>query len=193
MERTAIIVSFSSKIGGNCDQISTYIRTICGISAKIYRFTDFIIHPCGGCGYECFANSRRCPYIDDAEYRILEEICNSSITYFVLPNYCNFPCAHFFTFNERSQCFFQHHAERLEQYLNVPKRFVVVSNTGTENFIEALEQHTNKEPKILFLSAKHYGKVSIEGTILQSDAAKADLRRFIQTGDIQSRTPAMSV
>ncbi len=193
MERNAVIVSFSSKKGGNCEQISAYIRSVCGIPAKIYRFTDFIIHPCGGCGYECFADNRQCPYIDDPEYMMLDEICNSTITYFVLPNYCNFPCAHFFTFNERSQCFFQRHAERLEQYLSVPKQFIVVSNTGTKNFMEALAQHTDKEPEILFISAKHYGKISIEGTILQSDAAKADLCRFIQAGAIPASTPSIPV
>ncbi len=180
MEKMEIIVSFSSKTGGNCEQISEYIREVCGSPTKIFRFTDFIIHPCGGCGYECFADNRRCPYINDPEYRIIEEICNSSKTFFVLPNYCNYPCAHFFIFNERSQCFFQRHPERLERYLDIPKQFVVVSNTGKETFVEALTQHTNKKPDILFLSARHYGKVSIEGTILQSDDAKADLYRFVK-------------
>jgi len=185
MEKHAIIVSFSSKIGGNCDQICDYIRSICAYPVKTYRFIDFFIHPCGGCSYECFADNRSCPYIDDMEYRILEDICASSITYFVLPNYCNYPCAHFFTFNERSQCFFQNHTARLDTYLNVPKQFIVVSNTGKENFIEAMRQHTNDEPDILFLSAKHYGKVSIKGTIMESEAAKADIRNFLHTEAIQ--------
>lgn len=29
------------------------------------------------------------------------------MVYFSLPNYCNYPCANFFIFNERSQCYFQ--------------------------------------------------------------------------------------
>jgi len=102
-----------------------------------------------------------------------------------VPNYCNYPCANFFIFNERSQCFFQHHEERLEKYLRVPKRFIVVSNTETANFREAMTQHTNSNPEILFLSAKKYGKVSIEGTILESDDAKADLQRFVKAYTIQ--------
>jgi len=179
MEKHVVIVSFSSKADGNCDQISTFIQSILQLPVKIYRFADFSIHPCGACRYECFENNRDCPYIDDMEYTILDDISASAFTYFVLPNYCNFPPAQFFAFNERSQCYFQNHNERLEAYLNVPKKFVVISNTGKENFVEALRQHTNDEPEILFMSAKHYGKVSIAGDILKSEAAKADIRSFI--------------
>lgn len=180
MKKKAIIVSFSSRNGGNCEQIGEYIRGLCGDSAKIYRFTDFSIHPCGGCRYECFTDNRSCPYFDDMEYKLLEEISASDKTYFVLPNYCDFPCAHFFIFNERSQCYFQKHEERLEAYLRVPKQFIVVSNTGKKNFIEAMRQHTDGEPEILFLSAKRYGKLSIAGNILESENAKSDIREFLR-------------
>lgn len=189
MDKNVVILSFSSRNGGNCEQISEYIRILHGSNAKLFRFTDFIIHSCGSCDYECFADNSWCPYIHDPEYRLLEEICGSSLTYFVVPNYCNYPCANFFTFNERSQCFFQRHAERLERYLRVPKRFIVVSNTGRENFYEAMSQHTDDKPEILFLSAKQYGKVSIEGTILESDEAKSDIRRFVQTETIPNPKP----
>ena len=109
----------------------------------------------------------------------MSDICASEMAIFVLPNYCDFPCGHFFMFNERSQCFFQKHEERLEAYLQVPKKFIVVSNTGKENFIEAMRQHTECEPEILFLSAKHYGKSSIAGNLMESEAAKADIRQFL--------------
>ncbi len=151
MEKPVVIISFSSRNDGNCEKISEYIRSLQNLSVKEYRFTDFSIHPCGACRYECFENNRNCPYIDDMEYTILDEICASAFTFFVLPNYCNFP----------------------------PAQFIVVSNTGKENFVEALRQHTNDEPEILFLSAKCYGKVSIAGDILESEAAKADIRSFI--------------
>lgn len=176
-----VIVSFSSKNQGNCDQISDFIASVCTYPTRIYRFTNFIIHPCGGCRYECFANNRSCPYIDDMEYAILDQICASSMTYFVLPNYCDYPCANFFIFNEKSQCYFQNHEDRLETYLNVPKQFIVVSNTGKSNFVEAMRQHINGAPEILFLSAKQYGKMSIAGNILESKEAKADIRRFLKT------------
>ena len=38
-------------------------------------------------------------------------ITDSDLSYFIVPNYCDYPCANFFIFNERSQCFFQHHPE----------------------------------------------------------------------------------
>ncbi len=179
MEKPVVIISFSSRNDGNCEKISEYIRSLQNLSVKEYRFADFSIHPCGMCQYECFKNNRKCPYIDDMEYTILDQICASAFTYFVLPNYCNFPPAQFFAFNERSQCYFQNHSERLESYLNVPKQFIVVSNTGKQNFVEAMRQHTSDEPEILFLSAKHYGKISIAGDILESEAVKADIRSFI--------------
>ncbi len=186
MGNKAIIVSFSSRSGGNCEQISEYVHVLCGDSAKKYRFSDFSIHPCGDCQCECFANNQGCPYFDDMEYKLLDEICASDRTYFVLPNYCDYPCAHFFIFNERSQCFFQNHEERLDAYLRVPKRFIVVSNTGRDNFIEAMRQHTNGEPEILFLSAKYYGKSSIAGDILDSDAAKSDIRNFLNLEEVSA-------
>lgn len=63
----------------------------------------------------------------------------------------------------------------------MPKRFIVVSNTGKENFLEAMRQHTNDKPQILFLSPKHYGKPSIAGNIMDSEAAKVDIQNFIDT------------
>lgn len=66
--------------------------------------------------------------------------------------------------------------------MHVPKKFIVVSNTGKENFIEAMRQHTDGEPEILFLSAKHYGKLSIAGNILESSNAKSDIRGFLHIG-----------
>lgn len=175
---SCVIVSFSSRKSGNCEQISNFICSKMSTYKK-YQFTEFIIHPCGNCHYECFQDNLACPYIEDMEYKLLEAICGSEMAYFVLPNYCDYPNANFFAFNERSQCFFQNHPERLEQYLNVPKKFVVVSNTGMDNFYSVLQQHS-MEPEILFLSAKQYGKSSVNGTILESGAARADLERFIQ-------------
>ena len=92
---------------------------------------------------------------------------------FIVPNYCDYPCANFFIFNERSQCHFQGHGELLERYLNVPKKFIVVSNTGRENFVQAFRYHVaeNIGPDILFLSAKTYGKNSTDGDLLDAPDA----------------------
>lgn len=99
------------------------------------------------------------------------------MAYFVVPNYCDYPCANFFIFNERRQCYFQNHPELEDRYLNIPKKFIVVNNTGQNHFQEVFAQHVVK-PEILFLSAMYYGKVSIQGDIITSEDAKRDLAAF---------------
>lgn len=173
------IISFSSRPDGNCAQIAGLLQTILGeAETKRFGFSDFAIAPCGACAYECFADGRACPHIADMECVLLDEIVHSDMSYFILPNYCDYPCANYFVFNERSLCFFQQRPELLEQYEKARKRFIVVSNTERENFIRALSYQTEKEPEILFLPAKKYGKVSIEGDLLTSEQAAADIRAF---------------
>ena len=132
------------------------------------------------CGYECFTDRSKCPYYSDMEYRLLDAVTNSDLTYFILPNYCDYPCANYFVFNERSQCYFQGHPELLEAYEKVPKRAIVVSNTNEDNFKTALAYQSYKEPDILFLSAKEYGKDSIRGDLLTSEEALKNIRQFIR-------------
>ena len=104
---------------------------------------------------------------------------HSDAVYFVLPNHCDYPNANYFIFNERSQCFFQGRPDLLEAYLKVPKKCIVISNTNKDNFIRALAYQSDREPEILFLSAKEYGKSSINGDLLTSCEALEDIRRFI--------------
>ena len=146
----------------------------------MYSFSDFNIQPCGGCNYDCFEKREACPHIGDKECEILDAIVHSEITYFILPNYCDYPCANYFSFNERSQCFFQGKTDLLNVYLRIPKRSIVVSNTKEENLIKALAYQTEQEPDILVLSARHYGKSSILGDLLTSKEAAADIIEFIQ-------------
>ena len=143
------IISFSSRKNGNCGKISELIGTKVA-NVQIFSFSDFQISPCGGCDYECFRSREACPHFGDMEYRLLDAVCRSERTNFVLPNYSDYPNAYLFIFNERCQCYFQGHPELLEQYLNVPKKFVVVSNSAGRNFQEAFTQHAADEPEILF-------------------------------------------
>ena len=143
MEKNVIIVSFSSRNHGNCEQISNQIRASYDKQTNVlhYKFSDFEIQPCGKCHYQCFKDNTACPYIGDMEYKLLDEICHSTMAYFVIPNYCDYPCANFFIFNERSQCYFQNHPERLDQYLQIRKKFIVVSNSKAESFLCCLHRN----------------------------------------------------
>lgn len=172
------IVSFSSRKNGNCSQIGEFISTHFS-NVKFYDFADFTLNACGYCSYQCFNGGSNCPFFVDKEREILDTITNSTITYFIVPNYCDFPCSNFFIFNERSLCYFQNNEKLLDTYLQVPKKFIVISNSNLENFKTAFAYHTNDEPDILCLSAKKYGKVSIEGNLLTSKQAVDDLRNFV--------------
>ena len=173
------VVSFSSRAGGNCSQIGKLIRSSCKDS-QFFDFSSFTVHPCGECGYECFSEPEKCPWSADMENRLLDAIIRSDLVYFILPNYCDYPCANFFIFNERSQGFFQGRPDLLDAYEKVPKRAVVVSNTNEESFRQVLAYQAYKEPDILFLPAKEYGKDSIKGDLLTNDKAVSDIIAFVQ-------------
>ena len=177
-----VIVSFSSRSNGNCSQIG---KMICSLTNDpvLFDFSEFDIHPCGHCDAECYEARENCPYFADKEYEILDAVIHSDLVYFVLPNHCDYPCANFFIFNERSQCFFQGRPEILESYLKIPKRSIVISNTNRENFIQALAYHSDNEPEVLFLSAKECGKSSIDGDILTSERAVECIRQFVNRPD----------
>ena len=97
-----------------------------------------------------------------------------------MPNYSDYPCANFFIFNERSQCYFQGRADLLNVYKSVFKRVIVVSNTNEENFWKANSYHSKAEPEILFLPARKYGKSSVKDELLTSEEVLADIVCFIQ-------------
>lgn len=172
------IVSFSSRKNGNCSQIGELIKSLLP-DATLYDFSNFTINSCGDCGYQCFNGGSNCPFFADKECEILNTITSSTVTYFIVPNYCDFPCSNFFVFNERSLCYFQNNAKLLTAYLQVPKKFIVISNSNSENFKAAFAYHTNDAPNILCLSAKKYGKVSVDGNLLTSQQVVEDLREFV--------------
>ena len=173
-----LVISFGGRSGGNCDSISDLLVQRNEPECTIFKFSEQKIHPCGGCRYECF-DTEPCPYREDPEYELLESICQSDLTYFVIPNYCDYPCANYFIFNERSQCFFQGKPERLDEFLRVRKKFIVVSNTNQENFRQILSQNADGEPEILFLSAKKFGRNSVCGDLMASAAAVAEIDQFV--------------
>lgn len=107
----------------------------------------------------------------------MDRILNSSVVYFVIPNYCGFPCANYFAFNERSVGYFDLDNSKLEIYLNVPKRFIIISNS--EGFEDAMQQQTKEQPDIMYLKSRKYQKQSIAGDLLDSEAAKTDLHKFL--------------
>jgi len=176
-----VIINFSGRENGNCHAISQTISNLhLSEDVCIFNFSTLFVNPCGKCNYDCFEDRENCPYKEDSIYKLYESITSSNLAYFIVPNYCNYPNANYFIFNERSQCYFQRHQELLHKYLAVEKKFIVVSNTEAENFAHAFQYQIleDKTPNILFLAAKKYQRISIAGDLMSSPQADADLRKF---------------
>lgn len=136
------------------------------------------IQPCGTCRYECFDKSKTCPYTGDSIWALLDAVCSSDGVYYILPNYQDFPNANFFIYQERMQGYFSQFPGRRKQFRNIRKKYIVISNTGAENFRTVFRHHGGEEPDILVLSSRKFGLSSITPGMTGSDEARAQIRRF---------------
>lgn len=179
------VVNFSGRPNGNCYKIARTVKQALSQDNDILLrdFGALNISPCGRCGYGCFKERTDCPFIGDDIYGLYDSLCGSDLAYYIVPNYCDYPCANFFIFNERGQCYFQNREDLLAKYLTVKKRFIVVSNTDKANFIQAFRYHVpeNAEPEVLFLSAKAFGRTSVAGDLTDLASARQAVIDFISS------------
>lgn len=103
MEGRKLIIGFSGRMNGNCDQIASYIGTE---KDKIVRFADLKVHPCSDCDYQCFRGS--CRYREDDVYGLYSEMLSYDKVILLVPIYCGNPSSLYFVFNERGQDYFSH-------------------------------------------------------------------------------------
>ena len=179
MDKSIVILSFSGRNGGNCEQISEfiehfYIRT----NVHSFKIDNISASSCGGCNYECLRQDMECPRLTESLRRIMDSVMEADLVYYIVPNYCGYPCANYFAFNERSVGYFNQDRNLMDKYMAVKKRFIIISNTES-NFAEAMRQQTNDQPDILYLKSRKYQKQSIAGDLMTSEAAKADLQAFL--------------
>lgn len=109
----------------------------------------------------------------------MDSIRCSDLVYYVIPNFCGMPNAVYYAFNERSVGYFNMDRARMNQYMAVKKRFVIVSNTESTMFVDSMRQQTTTDPKILYLKTGRYQKKSIAGDMMESAEAQADLKAFL--------------
>jgi len=174
------ILNFSGRNDGNCSKIARHIAVR---HAKTYvqsYVVDMRISPCNSCDYECLRSNYMCPNVSDYQTEIMEAVLNSDVTYMIVPNYCGFPCANFMAFNERSVGYFNMDRALMRRYLNVRKRFIIVSNSETAIFQKAMEQQASDTSEVLYLKSSKYGARSIAGDILERLEAVADLDAFLE-------------
>lgn len=178
MYKNVCILNFSDRISGNCSNICSYIANY--HKKSNIRLFDIpkLFSPCSNCDYECLKPGVVCPNLTQHQNELLEYIAGCDITYYVVPNFCGFPCASYFAFNERTVGYFNMDRERMHRYMAAYKRFIIVSNTESATFANAMAQQA-KEPDILYLKTSKYGMRSTAGDLLESDAAVADLQQFL--------------
>ena len=70
----------------------------------------------------------------------------------------------------------------LVYFSDIKHMFIVVSNTGQDNFTAAMRYHVAEgvEPEILFLSAREFGRVSIRGDLMEAAEAREAVLRFVE-------------
>jgi len=174
------IINFSGRRDGNCHDIAGFIKQSLeqNHDVTLFEICDLDVSPCGKCDYECLYKDKICPYAGDDISAIYDALCASNLTYFVLPNYIDYPNSYFFIFNERKQGYF---AQKPGLYLDIPKKFVVVSSTEQDNFKHILGRHNanSSDADFLFLAAKDFDKGGVKGGIMESEQAKQLVRGFI--------------
>lgn len=178
MNKCITILSFSSRADGNCAKISEYVsHYYMQTNVRLYIIDSKNFASCSNCNYECLKQGMRCPHLTENQKTIMDAICNSDLVYFIVPNYCGYPCANYFAYNERSVGYFSLDRAKMNRYMDVPKRFIIVSNT--EGFEKAMQQQTNSKPEILYLKSGKYKRQSIAGDLMDSETVRADLDTFL--------------
>lgn len=178
MAKNTVILNFSGRNTGNCAEIGCYIANYHDNANILSYNVGEYWTPCGKCNYECLKPNMLCPALTDAQRQIMDAIMDADIVYYVVPNYCGFPCANFFSFNERIVGYFNMDRALLNQYKELPKKFIIVSNSENPIFVHAMEQQS-KEPNILFLKTSRYQKNSYAGDLMTSHEAQKDLTAFL--------------
>lgn len=180
MDKKVTILSFSTRGNGNCARISEYLTQFYNrTNVQAFVIDSGSFSPCGGCSYECLKPGQKCPRLNTEHTAIMNRICDSDLVFFIVPNYCGYPCANYFAFNERTVGFFNLDKELMNRYMSVKKGFIIISNTQGNNFVTAMRQQTAGEPDMLYLQTRKYGKQSIAGDLLESEDAIADLDAYL--------------
>lgn len=177
--KNLIILNFSSRNNGNCASVAEAVanqfdRTNVQIVSVCRYF-----RPCSDCDYECLRNGAKCPSMDRGADAVMQAVCDCDIAYYVIPNYCGVPCSNYYAFSERSVGWFNGDREKMARYMSVDKRFIFVSNSMNEAFTNVVKQHSAGKSDVLQLASRKYSKRSIDGDILGSEEAMADLVRFV--------------
>lgn len=172
-----LIISFSGRRGGNCDQIAEFIASD---GDKTVYFRDLDIHPCSGCDYECF--SGECKYKADDIYGLYNEMCGYEKVILIVPMYCGNPSSLYFIFNERCQDYFMHN----DTYEVIIKQLYSIGVYGsaeeTPDFLPRLEKWFNGsgyQNRVLGIERHLHGQ-KINDNVLDVPQVRAQIKEFLE-------------
>lgn len=182
MNKNIVLMQFSSRENGNCSAICKHIQNrYTAENVSTFIMDANTVQACSNCNYECLTPGKNCPNLSHQQSAAMDAICNADVVYYLIPNYCGYPCANYFVYNEKSVGYFNGDRALMQKYMEVPKRFIIISNTEGANFENAIRQQTKGELDILYMKTSKYGKRSTAGDIMESDAAQADLDAFLDS------------
>ena len=172
-----LIISFSGRENGNCDDIARYIAAG---GDRIVHFRELNVHPCSGCGYECFHGE--CKYRADDSYGLYGEMCAYDKVVLIVPMYCGNPASLYFLFNERSQDYFMHN----DTYDEIVKRLYIIGVYGkadtAPDFIPCLEKWFDCSPyrnRVLGIQRHLYGQ-KLHDRVLERSEVRAQIDSFLK-------------
>lgn len=172
-----LIISFSARADGNCDDILHYLASENDIGIF---FRNMNVHACSDCAYECFEGF--CKYHDDEIYSLYESMPAYNKVILIVPMYCGNPSSLYFKFSERCQDYFMHNEERYEEILS--KLYIIgvygAKNSG-QNFLSCFEQWFDCSAyhgRVLGIERHVYGQ-KMDDKILDVEEVKEKLERFL--------------
>lgn len=171
-----LIISFSGRTNGNCDQIASFVAEK---SDSVVLFRELQTHPCSHCEYECFDGE--CRYRADDIYALYESMQHYDKVVLIVPIYCSNPSSLYFIFNERSQDYFMHN----DMYDGILQKLYIIgvygSNETSPDFIPCLEKWFYGSPytkRVLSVQRHLYGQ-KLHDCILDIEEVKAQIGFFL--------------
>ena len=173
-----LIISFSGRKNGNCDNIAKYIASE---DDSIVYFRNLNVHACSECNYECFEGN--CKYRQDDIYHLYESMIHYDKVFLIVPMYCGNPSSLYFKWNERSQDFFMHNEDCYETIVSKLHIIGIYGDSKkTPDFIPCLAKWFEGTPydhHVLGIERHHYHQ-KMADDILCVEEVRDLISRFIQ-------------
>jgi len=193
----AIGLVFSARKSGNGFHCMKYCLNRLknrGFETSLINCFDYDVKPCSHCNYECYAQEIRgtyeeCPVKDDVS-RIYGLIKDADWLLFAVPCYGGHVSAIYRAWAERIP-----HIQELniacksfeefqKRFLHKIKGLILFGNLasmGDMALHEILTDFYNiQAPETLLLQSTEYGKSSLKGNMVESEAVKESLDRFVK-------------